>query len=584
MNDKQVMDVLSQCGLGVLIIDKNKTILAINETGDRLLHSDGSLTGQPLPEVAYPLCDPKNKNKYIKIAFGDYVTALPSPPADGLPLGSTLLVFKDASAEVQNTMLSEIVNHIKETIVVCDDESKLCFFNDPAVKMDALVAENVIGKRVTDVYQMKNDQDGCLLPETIKAKHPFLNERHQYTTRCGKDVNAVANSYPVIKNGQVLGAFNVVEDWSTISDLNKQIIDLQEKIVENSTTDKPVKKSALNAKYTFNDIIYSSSAMDRIIHQCDQVAKTDFPVMIYGETGTGKELFAQSIHNASLRANGPFLAINCAALPESLLESLLFGSVKGAYTGAENRPGLFEQANHGTLLLDEINSMDITLQAKLLRVLQDSMIRRVGSSSEIKVDVRVLSCINVPPTQAIREKKLRQDLFYRLGVINIDIPPLRKRKEDITLLSKHFIMACNRKLLKNVRNIALETQAVFNSYHWPGNVRELQHAIEHAMIILPDDAEDITLDYLPRNPNFLPERKDTSDPAANILLRTPECNESTDQSLNSKLKNMERNTLCEILAQNNGNISKSAKQLQMSRQNLQYRIKRFQIDIDAFRK
>ena len=187
--------------------------------------------------------------------------------------------------------------------------------------------------------------------------------------------------------------------------------------------------------------------------------------MIYGETGTGKELLAQSIHNASRRADGPFLAINCAALPENLLEALLFGTEKGVYTGAEHRTGLFEQANGGTLLLDEINSMNISLQAKLLRVLQDGVIRRVGGNTEIHVDVRVLSNINIPPYQAIAENKLRRDLYYRLGVVNIHIPALKDRKEDIALLCKHFIINYNKKFRKNVRNVDYNVLEKFYHYH-----------------------------------------------------------------------------------------------------------------------
>lgn len=171
--------------------------------------------------------------------------------------------------------------------------------------------------------------------------------------------------------------------------------------------------------------------MKKTIDKCQMIAESDSPVMIYGETGTGKELFAQSIHNASRRCNGPFIAINCAAIPSTLLESMLFGTEKGAYTGAIQREGVLEQANGGTLLLDEINSMDITLQSKLLRVLQDGMIRRVGGLSDIHVDVRIISNTNIPPMQAVEQNQLRKDLYFRLGVVNITIPPLRERKEDI---------------------------------------------------------------------------------------------------------------------------------------------------------
>ena len=307
--------------------------------------------------------------------------------------------------------------------------------------------------------------------------------------------------------------------------------------------------------------------MHSVVEKCRQVAKSDSSVMIYGETGTGKELITQSIHGASKRAKRPFLAINCAAIPETLLESMLFGTEKGAYTGAERREGLFEQANGGTLFLDEINSMNISLQSKLLRVIQDGVVRRVGGAKETHVDVRVLSNINIPPYQAIEEKKLRQDLFYRLGVVNINLPPLRERKEDIHLLTKHFIRLLNKKMLKNVSDIDSSTLELFHAYSWPGNVRELQHAIEHAMNIIHDD-ESLVCTY------HIPEHIVTK-----VTKTTPLQDPSAAaDSLPQILDQVERRVLNKALHENAGNISKTARSLGISRQNLQYRLKRMSIE------
>lgn len=213
--------------------------------------------------------------------------------------------------------------------------------------------------------------------------------------------------------------------------------------------------------------------------------------------------------------------------------------------------------------------MPINLQSKLLRVLQDGMIRRVGGASEIHVDVRVLSNINIPPYQAIAENKLRRDLFYRLGVVNINIPPLRERREDIPLLAKHFIMQCNKKLVRNVNNIDGATLERFYAYGWPGNVRELQHAIEHAMNILPDDASTITPEYIPEHI------------LAGSVSAAPVPAPNGRESLNGAIQDLERRTICKVLRENGGNISESARVLKMSRQNLQYRIKRYKIDVQA---
>lgn len=574
MSHTELMEILSQYNLGAMLISRDLTILSINIAGDHLLHGNGELAGKQVPESALPLCQENDDPGYVHINFDEYLIRQPSPKTDCLPENTSLVVFRDATNDYFLDMMTSVIQQVKEGIVMCDSESRLNFFNNQAVLLDSIVAENVLGEKVNDVYTMAGE-DNCVLPETLRKKRPVLNHRHRYSTRYGKNVDSVANTYPVIKNGRILGAFNIVEDWSTVNDLHKQIIDLQEKLVHYTSSEKSKTKSALSARYTFQDIIYASSSMHTVLSQCKQVAKTDSSVMIYGETGTGKELFAQSIHNASRRSDGPFLAINCAALPENLLESLLFGSVKGAYTGAENRPGFFEQANHGTLLLDEINSMNISLQAKLLRVLQDGMIRRIGGSSEIKVDVRVLSCINIAPHQAIMENKLRQDLFYRLGVININIPPLRERKEDIALLSNHFIMEGNTKLCKCIKGIDPVTLEIFSTYSWPGNVRELQHAVEHAMIMIPDDQCLITPEYIPQN---LLAEDDVSSFAAVSAEPAPSA------SLHNKLKDIEKTTLRNILRENGGNISKSAQALKMSRQNLQYRIKRYKIDIEEFRR
>jgi len=358
----------------------------------------------------------------------------------------------------------------------------------------------------------------------------------------------------------------------TIDELNKQIIDLRGKLLERSTSAKHKANNVLTVKYQFKDIIHTSSAMNNVVRKCQQIARSDSSVMIYGETGTGKELLTQSIHNASRRAGRPFLAINCAAIPENLLESLLFGTEKGAYTGAECREGLFEQANTGTLFLDEINSMNLALQAKLLRVLQDGMIRRVGGAIEIHVDVRVLSNINIPPYRAIEENRLRQDIFYRLGAVNINIPPLRERKEDIPLLTKSFILGFNRKLLKNVCDIDTAALEIFYAYDWPGNVRELQHAIEYAMNVLPDHLAVIT-------PLYIPEH---------ILLKVNGGLNNggvvDKSSWNSIMQDAECRVLRKALRENRGNISKTARVLGMSRQNLQYRIKKSGIDLKALLK
>lgn len=568
MNHEEALRVISQCGLGAVLVSKDKKILAINETGDRLLHGEGKLLGKDLPEKAAILYEETESPSYANIAFGEYLCRCPTPELPDLPTDSELIVFRVATNDACHDMLITVLNGISESVILFDAEGRIYLLNDAAVELDSIVTSDVLGKHVTEIYQVEEGKY-LKVPQVIEERQPAMNFRQRYTTCFGKKVDIVANVIPIVQNSQTLGAFNVMEDWSATNELHKQIIDLQDKLLVKPKPSKSKEKQTLAAKFHFNDIIHISHVMNKMVSRCKQIAQSDSSVMIYGETGTGKELLAQSIHNASKRAQGPFLAINCAAIPENLLEGLLFGTEEGAYTGAESRVGLFEQANGGTLLLDEINSMSIILQAKLLRVLQDGMVRRVGGIAETHVDVRVLSNINIPPYQAVEQNIIRQDLFYRLGVINISIPPLREHKEDIPLLSKNFIHRFNKKLARNVRNIDQATLDYFNAYDWPGNIRELQHAIESAMNILPNDQSLITTEYIPEH---IVQSVKVAPQAEHKI-------EAVSSSLNHTLQNIEFQMFRNALLANKGNISRTARALGVSRQTLQYRIKRSGIDV-----
>ncbi len=582
MKNQELLAILSQCRLGAVVLDNDRNILAINEAGDQLLHGGGQLTGCCLPEEFVALCDDIDDARYVNVDFGEYVVRCKGPEAEDLPEGAQMIVFRDATCDVYHDVYFDTLNHLDESVVLYDEKGRLMFLNDAGQKMEGVSLRDIEGDHVSTIYKMNDGREYTVL-EVQRTGKPIAKFRCYYGTRYGRDLDVMCNTIPIIRNGQMLGAGSYMADWSTVDKLSKQVIDLQQKLTE--LTEKPPKKggsSALTSRYSFNDIVTVSPAMRRVIEQCRQVSRSDSSVMLYGETGTGKELFAQSIHSASRRARGPFLAINCAAIPENLLESLLFGTEKGAYTGAESRAGLFEQANNGTLLLDEINSMNISLQAKLLRVLQEGVVRRVGGDTEKHINVRVLSNTNVPPYQAIAEGEMRQDLFYRLGVVNISIPPLRKRKEDLAVLAKHYVMECNQKLGRYVRDISEDALEVMKQYDWPGNVREVGHAIEHAMNILPDGAEYITPEYLPehvRGTLVIPQSGQDVEQEQTVEFSVSEQNGRRKKSLNNTIQYLEYETICDVLKRNAGNVSQSARDLGMSRQNLQYRIKRYQIDV-----
>ncbi|MBQ9062984.1 MAG: sigma 54-interacting transcriptional regulator [Eubacterium sp.] len=575
MGYREALKIISQCGIGAVVLGADGIIQAFNEQAIRLLHGEEHdyLIGHRLEEIAPELLEP-DLRRYACTAFNEYLIRTDAPEIADLPDGMTLVTFRDATAEVHRDRYEHALEQISDSVIMCDEQTRIVFLNNAAIRMDDLVPKDVIGERIENVYEAL-DGRGLIIPRSIEERQVYRDRRQYYTTRYNKNVDITANTFPVVQNGQVLGGYSIMKDWSTVDNLNKKIVELQEKLLQQSHSGKPMKKSALAARYHFEDILHVSRKMEDLLLRCRQAARSDSSVMIYGETGTGKELLAQSIHNASRRAEGPFLAINCAAIPENLLEGLLFGTEKGAFTGAESRPGLFEQASGGTLLLDELNSMNMNLQAKLLRVLQDGRVRRVGSSAEIQVDVRVISNLNIPPQEAIDKKLLRQDLYYRLGVVSVIVPPLRERREDIPLLAKQFIMTCNAKISRNVRDLDLDTLKLFNSYEWPGNVRELEHVIEHAINVLPDEEALITPDYIPQ---YLKKEMSAAvefKPQADVPRRIPEVGDS----LHTTMEDVERMAIIKVLQENGGNVSASARAMKMSRQSLQYRLRKYHIKV-----
>jgi arginine utilization regulatory protein len=293
------------------------------------------------------------------------------------------------------------------------------------------------------------------------------------------------------------------------------------------------------------------------------------PVMLFGETGTGKELLAQSIHNRSSRSSGRYVAVNCAAIPENLLEGILFGTTRGAFTGAVDKPGLFEKAHGGTLLLDEINAMTLGLQAKLLRFLQERKIRRVGSLEERDVDLKIISSVNVNPHVAIAQETLRADLFYRLAVIFIRIPPLRERLQDLPALISHFLSKSNALLNRQITGLSEEVISRFEHYPWPGNVRELEHVIEGAMNLVEQTDRQIRPHHLPAHMAlFFEQHGEESLPGAGAAFR----------SLPEAGKKNERHMIVTALAETLGRPSAAAARLGISPQLMNYKMKKYRIN------
>ena len=309
-----------------------------------------------------------------------------------------------------------------------------------------------------------------------------------------------------------------------------------------------------------------------------KAARTEIPVLIYGETGTGKELLTQAIHNSSKRRSKPFIAQNCAALPATLLEGILFGTTKGGFTGAVDRQGLFELADGGTLFLDEINSMPIELQAKLLRVLQDGKLRSIGDSQERYVDVRIIAACNINPNIALEQGLIRRDLYYRLNTVTLWIPKLSDRREDILLLTKFFISKYNNKLYRNIQGISKEVENLFLNYNWEGNVRELEHVIEGAINFV--ETSEIGIVDLPPNLRRFYDLEEKGRVNKEQSNTTTFLNYDLDEvkDLNTIIEETEKRVIELALSKCDGNVTKAAKQLGLPRQTLQYKLKKYDLE------
>ncbi len=362
--------------------------------------------------------------------------------------------------------LEAIFNSVKEGIITVGADMLIRQANSAASTMLRLDAAKASGTPIRDVLA------GPLAPALLSVERTVRTERPQPETRIevgtGRDTKVlVITTMPLISEGRRFdGAVLVARDVTRLTRLEQQLEDSQQ----------------------YRDIIGKSPHMRDIFRLLKDLAETDSTALICGESGTGKELVASALHYASPRAEGPFVRVNCAALSENILESELFGHVKGAFTGAvKDRIGRFEAAHGGTILLDEIGDVSPRLQLRLLRVLQDHEFERVGDSTPIRSDVRVVACTNQDLERKIREGEFRQDLYYRLNVVRIEIPPLRERRQDVPLLIDHFCRRFNRQFKKEITGLAPETMELFMQYPWPGNVRELENCIERAFIVCHDD-------------------------------------------------------------------------------------------------
>lgn len=438
-------------------------------------------------------------------------------------------------------------------IFIVDKLGKVVFYNQSTNDLAGLKVEKAIGKHLLEIFPRLTEETSTII-RTLKTGEGLKDYVQVYYNYQDKRVTILSNTIPLYENNKLEGVVEIFSDVEKYSNLYKE---------------KHSKYIIGNATYTLNDIIGSKVDLKNKILK---TASSSSPVLVYGETGTGKELVVQSLHNEGSRRDNPFIAQNCAAIPSTLFESILFGTKLGSFTGARDSKGLIEAADGGTLFLDEINSMDITLQAKLLRFLQENRIRRIGDNSVKEVDVRIIAAMNEDPYKAMADGKLRSDLFYRLNVINFYLPPLRECKNDIIELSNYFLECFNKNLNKSVKGFSEEVIEFFKNYNWPGNVRELKHSIEHAINITDDNL--ITIDNLPDYIKTNCKKQGLIDFQINNKDIVP------SGPLNLLIEQFERKIIINALKQYDYNISKTAKKLSIPRQTLYYKMNKLNIEME----
>ncbi|MEO2075339.1 MAG: sigma-54-dependent Fis family transcriptional regulator [Bacillus sp. (in: firmicutes)] len=454
-------------------------------------------------------------------------------------------------------MYKRILDEVDVGVHAVDETGKTIIYNKKMMQMESMDFHDVMDKNLLDVFMFKDDQSSTLVKALQEGKKTS-NVKQTYFNNKGREITTINNTIPIYIDESLHGAVEIANDVTKL-----------ERLIKGNM-------SKGSTRYTFENIIGTSPAILEVKESAKRATRTSSYVLIVGDTGTGKELFAQSIHNASDRLSAPFISQNCAALPDNLIESLLFGTKRGAFTGAVDTPGLFEQANGGTLLLDEINSLNLNLQAKLLRVLQEKTIRRIGDTKDTPIDVRVIANMNEDPIDAIANNRLRKDLYYRLGVVTIFVPPLKDRKEDIPLLVEHFIEKYNERFQMNVKGLSDEVQLSFMEYDWHGNIRELEHIIEAAMNVMMDE-EVIMYSHLPYQYRSKMQLKERMMPLATVETFIKENSEITIP-LKDQLELFEKTYIEHVLNKHDFNISRAAKALGLSRQSLQYRMKKLSLE------
>ena len=557
---------------GIAVISKDMKIIVFNEAASRI-------TGFQDEEIIDRDCDLlfkkcKYEMRYITEALNDdrtftnlsinitdkngtikNVLASLTPIRKDNNVLSLVFVFRDTREMLkmaedletktyelidQKNKLDAIFNSNIEGTFTIDKDWNITSFNDSAVKITGHKKSESIGKKCWEIFNSAICRNGCHMEQTMQKGKTMIGNELEILNKNGTRIPIRVNSGILLNNkGEKVGAVETFIDISEIKNLS----------------------SHLDEKFKYENIVGKNKEIKQIISVLESVAQTDSSVLITGESGTGKEIAARAIHLNSGRRAGPFIAINCSAFAETLIESELFGHEKGAFTGAiKTKVGRFELAQGGTLFLDEIGDLSIAAQTKFLRVLETREFERVGGNKTIKLNARIIAATNKILSEEILAGKFREDLFYRINVMNVHLPPLRERKDDLPLLVNHFIEQFNLKFGKNIKQFSSSAYDYIEEYEWPGNIRELENVIEHCFILCNGDI--IQAEHLPKRLKSI----------ANTNFG------KTNQNEANNFKAVEKELIMSVLNRNNQNRTKSAKELGVDPSTLWRKMKKLEIN------
>lgn len=461
-------------------------------------------------------------------------------------------------------LLMGVLDKLNDGLMISDKEGKIIVYNTAMEKLENMTREDMIGKYLWDAYGYEDDS-------TSEHRHVFKsgkaleNMYSAHTLVDGEPLYTNYSTYPIFSNSEIIGVVTVSGNEEVIHERLRKATEVKRQHNVNYNLQTGRTYSDNGTTYGFSDFIGESEIIKSLINEAQTISWMDNNILIHGETGTGKEVLAQSIHNHGKRSGERFIGVNCSAIPENLLESILFGTVKGAYTGAIDHAGIFEEVGEGTLFLDEVNSMPITLQVKLLRVLQERRVTRLGDTKSYELKARIISAMNQNPFEAIKEGIIREDLYYRLAGFNLHIPALRDRKSDIILLLEYFLKRYSSLMGKKIIGIDDELRKILTNYTWKGNIRELENLVENMLVAANLEERYLTTDHIPK---YLRKR----------ILGSITTEEYITDDLITRVEEFERKIIQKALEENSYNITRTSKKLGLIRQNLLYRMKKYGIE------